>query len=92
VVWTNINEAFSEPAERGDESVDYVPTQILAETFKSLGFDGIAYWSSYGESGFNVALFDPTSADLITCGLCRVRDVSVKVSEEDTPYFVRRNT
>jgi hypothetical protein len=92
VVWTNINEAFSEPAERGDESVDYVPTQILAETFKSLGFDGIAYKSSYGESGFNVALFDPASADLINCGLYRVRDVSVKVNDEDTPYFVRRNT
>jgi|ERR1700733_2922462 len=41
-VWSDINKAFSEPVERGDNSLDYVPTQILAEAFKRHGFDGIA--------------------------------------------------
>jgi hypothetical protein len=89
VVWSNINSAFSEPVERGDESLDYIPTQILAETFRSLGFDGVGYKSSYGESGFNVALFDLASADLVTCGLHRVNDVSVKTTQEEEPYFVK---
>jgi RES domain len=66
-VWSDINEAFSEPVERGDSSLDYVPTQILAEAFKRQGFDGVAYKSSY--EGFNVALFDIEEADLINCGL-----------------------
>ncbi len=89
VVWSDINSAFSEPVERGDESFEYIPTQILAETFKSLGYDGVGYKSGYGENGFNVALFDLTSADLITCTLYRVKDVSVTASEQPERYNVK---
>jgi hypothetical protein len=91
VVWSAINRAFSEPVERGDDSLDYVPTQIIAETFKLNGFDGVAYKSSYGEDGFNVALFDLAAADLMNCGLYRIDDVSVKLSEQDNPYFIKRH-
>lgn len=87
-VWSDINKAFSEPVERGDSSVDYVPTQILAETFKRHRFDGLAYKSSYGEDGFNVALFDLDAASLINCGLYRINDVSIVMTEQDNPYFV----
>lgn len=90
-VWSDINEAFSEPIERGDSSLDYVPTQILAEAFKRHGFDGIAYKSTYGEDGFNVALFDIETADLINCGLYRIKDVSVVMTEEDNPYFISKH-
>lgn len=89
VVWSHINSAFSEPVERGDESLDYIPTQILAETFRSLGFDGVGYESSYGENGINVALFDLASADLVTCGLHRVKDVSVTTTQQEEPHFVK---
>jgi len=96
-VWSNINDAFSEPVERGDSSIDYVPTQILAETFKRSGFGGISYRSSYGRSdkegekrGYNVVLFDIDAADLINCGLYLIRDVSVVLSEQDNPYFVSK--
>jgi hypothetical protein len=94
--WSDINTAFSEPVERGDSSLDYVSTQILAEVFKRNGFAGLAYRSSYGRSerdgkngGHNVVLFDMTAADLTDCGLYRVRDVSVELSQEDNPYFIR---
>jgi hypothetical protein len=87
-VWTDINRAFSVPVGRGDDSLDYVPTQIIAEMFKLNGFHGVAYKSSYGESGFNVALFNVASADLINCQLCRIEDVSVRISEQDNPYFI----
>lgn len=40
---------------------DYVPTQIIAELIKSLGYDGIAYKSSLA-NGHNIALFDLESA------------------------------
>jgi hypothetical protein len=79
-VWLDINNAFSKPVERGDSSLDYVPTQILAETFKRRGFDGIGYKSSYGEEGFNVALFDIGAADLIEPPtLYRIKDVSIEM-------------
>jgi hypothetical protein len=89
-VWSDINEAFSEPVERGDSSIEYVPTQILAEAFKRHELDGIAYKSSYGEDGFNVALFDIDAADLINCGLYRIKDVSVEMTEEDT-YVISKH-
>jgi hypothetical protein len=89
-IWSDINEVFSEPIERGDSSVDYVPTQILAEAFKRHGFGGIAYKSSYGEDGFNVALFNINDADLINCGLYRIKDVSVEMTQEDNPYFISK--
>ena len=89
-VWSDINIAFSKPVERGDDSIDYIPTQIITETFKLSGFNGIAYKSSYGEDGFNVALFDVGAADVINCGLYRVKDVSVTLTQQDNPYFVRK--
>jgi RES domain len=91
-VWLEINNAFSKPVERGDSSLDYVPTQILAETFKRRGFDGIAYKSSYGEEGLNVALFDIGAADLIEPPtLYRIKDVSIEMEVEGDACFIAPN-
>jgi hypothetical protein len=90
-VWSDINRAFSEPVERGDNSIEYVPTQIIAEAFKRHDFDGIAYKSSYGEDGLNVALFDIDAAELIKCGLYSIKKVSVKMKQENNPYFVTKH-
>jgi len=49
----------------------------------------VAYKSSYGESGFNVALFDLASADLVNCILYRVKDVSITKQEADSRYFIK---
>ncbi len=90
IVWSDINSAFSKPVERADDSLDYIPTQIITETFKLNGFDGIAYKSSYGEDGFNVALFDVAAADVINYGLYRIKDVSVTLAEQHTRHFVSK--
>src|SRR5215831_8908770 len=66
-VWENINDAFSKPVQRSDDDLDYIPTQILSELFKSNRLDGVAYKSSYGEAGFNIALFDLDAADVGDC-------------------------
>jgi len=67
-VWSDIDRAFSEPVTISDSCADYAPTQILSETFKREGYDGIAYKSKLGP-GFNVALFDLQAADIINCFL-----------------------
>ena len=85
IVWTDINDAYSRPSQRGDESIDYVPTQIIAETFKINGFDGIVYKSSYGKIGFNVVLFDIKAANIISRQLHDIKDVSVTMSEAGNP-------
>ena len=57
-VWIQIDRAFSEPTTFGDNTADYVPTQMIAELFKSERYDGIAYKSTFDDDGYNVALFD----------------------------------
>jgi hypothetical protein len=46
-----------------------VPTQIIAELFKSKGFDGIWYKSLLSNDGCNLALFNLDDAEVISCGL-----------------------
>lgn len=87
-VWTDINNAFSAPVERTDTGLTYVPTQIIAETLRLHGYDGIAYKSGYGEDGYNVALFDISAAELKMCGLHRVDEMTVKLGMADNPYYV----
>ena len=62
-VWTNIDNAFSRPVSRSDDPAEYVPTQILAELFRSDGYDAIIYRSQLGEDGHNVVIFDLADAD-----------------------------
>lgn len=89
-VWTYIDRAFSEPMTRSDDIAHYVPTQIIAELFKSKGFDGIGYASNFGD-GFNLAIFDLDAAELLNCGLNRVDRVKLRSSQQDNPYFVRKS-
>jgi hypothetical protein len=87
-VWTDINDAFSAPVERSDGGLTYVPTQVIAETLRLQGYDGIAYKSGYGEDGYNVALFDVGAAELRSCGLHRVGQMSLTLNMADNPYYV----
>jgi len=74
---------------RDDPKLDYVPTQILAETFRRRGFDGILYRSLLDGSGLNVALFDVDSAakPVGTC-LYHVKSANLVVDKFETvrPY------
>jgi hypothetical protein len=89
-VWANIDRAFAEPTTPQDGIADYVPTQILAELFKREGYDGVAYKSNFGEAGYNVALFDLNSADLINCFLHEVTKVEMQFKQRGNPYFVKK--
>jgi hypothetical protein len=66
-VWRWIDKGFSGPVDRDGNNLDYVPTQVIAEFFKTNGFDGIKY-SSLFNGGVNFALFDINSANQIDEG------------------------
>lgn len=67
---------------------EYVPTQVLAEAFRSQGYDGIVYKSLLDERGKNIALFDVQAAELINCCLYETKAVSFDFEQADNPYFI----
>jgi hypothetical protein len=88
IVWAAIDTAFSEPVTDSDDVADYAPTQILAELFSSEGYDGVAYKSAFGESGFNVALFDLDIAVQLNGLLYKVESVNFKFSDNPLSEYV----
>ena len=89
-VWADIDEAFSRPTTLADDVADYVPTQILAELFKSKGYDGLVYRSTFG-GGHNVVLFDLEAAELINCFLYELKRLDFDFQQVANPYFVAKH-
>lgn len=89
-VWADIDKAFAKPVTPIDDVADYVPTQVLSELFKAKGFDGIGYRSSLGD-GFNIALFDIHSAEIINCFLFAVDSIKFDFTEMANPYYLTKH-
>lgn len=87
-VWRNINRAFSTPTTSSDDQGEYVPTQILAELFKSDGYDGLVFKSSCG-AGHNVVLFDIDSAEMLSGHLFSPKSLKFVFEEAANPYFLK---
>jgi RES domain-containing protein len=85
VVWRKINEAFSRPVDRGDDAAhsiaDYAPTQIIAELFRSNGYNGLKYRSSVSTSGHNIVLFDLKAVKLFSRRLFTVHSINYQFRE-----------
>ena len=84
VVLYRIDAAFAEPVTLSDDSADYAPTQIMAELFKTKGFDGVGYKSSLGP-GHNVALFDISAAKQRTRYLFEAKTITFEFREAGRP-------
>ena len=84
-IWAQVDCAFSNPVENTHSSAEYVPTQIIAELFRSNAFDGVVYKSKLGP-GLNFGLFDIESVDLRTCSLVSVESVSFAFGELERTY------
>ena len=57
-----IQSAFSFPTNNPD---DYIPSQVIAEHLRHLGYDGIRYSSSLHEGGFNLTVFDVSKCEAV---------------------------
>ncbi|MAZ18813.1 MAG: hypothetical protein CL535_21115 [Ahrensia sp.] len=91
-VWAQIDHAFADPVTRSDDTAGYAPTQLLAELFADLGYDGVVYKSAFGDDGFNIALFDLDAAEQLNCFLYRARKAVFEFTQEDNPYFIRKKS
>lgn len=88
-VWIDIDNAFSKPVTKSDDTADYVPTQILAEVFANEGYDAIIYKSQFGEKGYNIVLFNPDDADILNCAPYSVTGFEVAFKQMGNPWVLR---
>ena len=82
--WAWIEWSFSMPVLQSDESLAYLATQVIAELFKTEGYDGIKYRSSVA-SGYNIALFDVNAATAVGTELYYTHDICYKFSKDRIP-------
>lgn len=76
-VWAYLNRAFSHPVVPEESKAHYAPTQVIAEVFKTKGYDGIKYKSSLGE-GYNYALFNYDCVALDKIAIFRAKGVKLE--------------
>lgn len=69
-----IQGAFSKPTNNPD---DYIPSQIIAEYLKSLGYDGIRYNSSLHFGGVNLTIFNHDKCEAISSQDFRIEDIKI---------------
>ena len=86
-VWVEIDNAFSRPVTLSDDAADYAPTQILAEMFRSAGYDAIGYKSQFGKNGYNIALFDMDDATAINCAPYEITQIEVTAKEAGNRWY-----
>ncbi|WP_157822509.1 RES family NAD+ phosphorylase [Psychromonas sp. Urea-02u-13] len=79
-VWAHIDKAFSMPINTNETQAHYVPTQVIAEAFKTHGYDGIIYKSMLGK-GFNIALFNMKSVDMEKRSVFEVKTLDITYSQ-----------
>jgi hypothetical protein len=78
VVWGDIGYAMSKPVTPEDSSLSYVPTQIIAESLRHHGADGIEYRSLLAQGEVNIALFEIDDAELVDHGLVLVETTAIQ--------------
>ena len=71
-----IQSAFSSPTNNPD---NYIPSQIIAEYFRFLGFDGLRYSSSLHRDGYNLTIFDTTKCDAIFSTDLRLENIKISL-------------
>lgn len=71
-----IQSAFSSPINNID---NYIPSQIIAEYFRHLGYDGIRYSSSLHREGHNLTIFDVTKCEAVFSTDLRLENIKINL-------------
>jgi RES domain-containing protein len=77
-IWFSMSVSFSDPVDPTQKSLDYLPTQFVAEHFRHLGYDGILYKSAVKSHGLNLVLFDGSIAEPETCALFAINGYKIQ--------------
>lgn len=85
-----ISECFSKPVTDEDDTLDYIPTQYIAEYAKNLGYDGIAFKSSVFSnkdsvraSNINFVIFNYDKAEAVRSNVVSINQVGYDAVQID---------
>jgi len=93
-VWIELNKCFSTSFTSSETRLNYIPTQIISEFFKSKGYDGVMYQSQFdlpdsagdkGSLNINIALFDMKAAEAVETRLYQIHQQIITVKSLDSP-------
>lgn len=71
-----IQAAFSAPTNNPD---DYIPTQVIAEYIRHLGYDGIRYSSSLHRGGYNLTVFEVAKCEPVFSTDLRLDNIKISL-------------
>lgn len=71
-----LQSAFSSPTNNPD---DYIPSQIIAEYCRHIGFEGIRYSSSLHRGGFNLTIFDVSKCEAVCSTDLRLENIKISL-------------
>ena len=79
--FSDIAKEIAKPLRRNDSSLEYLPTQFITEFIKSKGYAGVAYTSTMGTGGTNIAVFDESLFDCISVHVVEINSIDYSYSE-----------
>ena len=85
----DLSRMFSKPIASDDDTLDYVPTQYIAEYIKNLGYDGLGYKSSlheFHQSGIepiNMVIFNYDKCEAVGSNLYQITDNTYSCEQID---------
>jgi hypothetical protein len=91
-IWIELNKCFSTSFTSSETRLNYIPTQIISEFFKSKGLDGVMYQSQFdlpetasdaGDLNINIALFDMNTAEAMETRLYQIHRQIITVKTLD---------
>lgn len=96
ILFEDLSMLFSKPVKSGDDTLDYIPTQYIAEYVKKLNYDGIVYRSSLTPElddsdhdsdaeidGYNIVVFNYDKCEPIGSNVVTVTHNYVECEQTD---------
>lgn len=89
-LFEDVSELFAMPLTSGDDTIDYIPTQFIAEYAKHMGYDGIAFSSSatpefhlYNPNRYNVVIFNYRKCQAVKSNVVRITGTHIESEQID---------
>jgi hypothetical protein len=77
-IFKELADEIAKPLRRNDSTLEYLPTQFIAEFIKSRNYDAVAYDSTLRQGGYNLAVFNEELFECTEVQTIEVSEISYK--------------